>query len=120
MHDAMANRSGVMYGPYTQQQREQLRGRVQDFLSGTAADGAAAVYDAPLEPLELSSLRHVREILYATRVSPPRAGQGHRHRHICCTNIKAHACKRAATGWAAAGCCSNGHIHKLCDKGSCI
>lgn len=69
MHDAMANRSGVTYGPYTQQQREQLRTRVLDFLNGASSESAASsAYDAPLEPLELSSLRHVREVLYAARV----------------------------------------------------
>lgn len=68
MHDAMASRAGVSYSPYSDTQRAELRARVQDFLMGPEA-GAAAGQDS-IEPLELHSLRHMREILLACRVRP--------------------------------------------------
>ncbi|GLC35984.1 hypothetical protein PLESTB_000526100 [Pleodorina starrii] len=80
MHDAMAMRSGVQYTPYSDAQRGDLRARVLDFLMADGAAGPAAAA-APgagtgnaavaasdsIEPLELHSLRHMKEILLACR-----------------------------------------------------
>lgn len=61
MHDAMSARGGTQYTSYSDGQRADLRRRVLDFLM---AEGAA---DSGIEPLELNSIRHMREILYACR-----------------------------------------------------
>ncbi|KAG2446184.1 hypothetical protein HXX76_000777 [Chlamydomonas incerta] len=73
MHDAMAMRSGVSYSPYSDTQRSELRTRVLDFLMGVGSGGEAAAAAGPgaaadnIEPLELHSLRHMKEILLACR-----------------------------------------------------
>ncbi len=78
MHDAMAMRSGVSYSAYSDTQRAELRSRVLDFLMGVgggseaataAAAGTAGAGAESIEPLELHSLRHMKEILFACRVS---------------------------------------------------
>ncbi|CAG9465590.1 unnamed protein product [Pedinophyceae sp. YPF-701] len=60
MHDQMANRSGVSYEPYTDQQRRHLEAQVREFLEADADD-------ASIGPIEIISLRHVREALLACR-----------------------------------------------------
>lgn len=57
MHDAMAGRQAgqVTYGPYTPQQREMLREQVAAFLAPGAPEDS-------IEPIELMSLRHIREV----------------------------------------------------------
>ncbi|GIL72545.1 hypothetical protein Vretimale_4317 [Volvox reticuliferus] len=72
MHDAMVMRSGVQYTPYNEAQRTELRSRVLDFLMadpavlGGASGGGAVAADS-IEPLELHSLRHMKEILLACK-----------------------------------------------------
>lgn len=74
MHDAMAMRGGISYSAYSDTQRAELRTRVLDFLMGVGSSGEAAaaapgVAAENIEPLELHSLRHMKEILFACRVS---------------------------------------------------
>ncbi|GIL43450.1 hypothetical protein Vafri_920 [Volvox africanus] len=73
MHDAMVMRSGVQYTPYNETQRTELRTRVLDFLMadpsavpGGASGGGTVAADS-IEPLELHSLRHMKEILLACK-----------------------------------------------------
>lgn len=58
--------AGMQYGAYSVAQRAELRPMVADFLSAPTS----TPYDA-LEPLgqTLTSLRHMREVLYMARVS---------------------------------------------------
>ncbi|PNW77229.1 hypothetical protein CHLRE_10g427750v5 [Chlamydomonas reinhardtii] len=72
MHDAMAMRGGISYSAYSDTQRAELRTRVLDFLMGVGSSGEAAaaapgVAAENIEPLELHSLRHMKEILFACR-----------------------------------------------------
>lgn len=62
MHDAMAGRQAgsVAYGPYTPHQRQLLQEQVAAFLApGTLED--------TIEPLELLSLRHIKEVLLCVK-----------------------------------------------------
>ena len=61
MHDSMANRSNVQYGPYSAEQREAVR---QQLLSYYSSEGGPEA----LDPVELHSVRHMREILFACKV----------------------------------------------------
>eukprot|EP00899_Mesostigma_viride_P022312 jgi/Mesvir1/3265/Mv16400-RA.1 len=63
MHDAFSNRTGVSYAAYSDAQRTELGRQVAAFLRSEASA------DDPLSvaPLELSSIRHVKEILLACR-----------------------------------------------------
>ena len=57
MHDAMVERSGVVYDDYTPEQKLELREKIQKFL--TAELGSDEEYEA----ISLSSVRQMREIL---------------------------------------------------------
>ena len=56
MHDQLANRSSVVYDPYSNSQKNELRGEVSKFLEGTLAE------------LNVTSLRHVRETFEQFRI----------------------------------------------------
>lgn len=57
MHDAMVERSGVVYDDYTPEQKLELREKITKFLA--AELGSDEEYDA----ISLSSVRQMREIL---------------------------------------------------------
>lgn len=59
MHDSLVGRTPVMYSAYSDAQRQQLREQVLAFLSQDSLDS--------VEPLELLSLRHMREILFSVK-----------------------------------------------------
>jgi kinesin family protein 6/9 len=69
MHDQMANRRDVAYGPYSEKQRQTLSKQVHQFLSSPSSESS-------IEPLELMSLRHVREILFCARDLYQKKGGG--------------------------------------------
>lgn len=69
MHDQMANRRDVAYGPYSEKQRQMLSEQVHAFLSSPSSESS-------IEPLELMSLRHVREILFCARDLYQKRGGG--------------------------------------------
>lgn len=56
MHNSLAERSTVQYDPYTAEQRGELRAQVQRFLEDERLVAGS------VEPLELTSLRHMREV----------------------------------------------------------
>ena len=60
MHDSMAARKDVSYAPYNERQRADLKAMVTDFLF------SPGTLDS-IEPLELLSVRHMREILFCCR-----------------------------------------------------
>lgn len=60
LHDMMAGRTGVEYTPYSEPRRAELRSLVARYLSGSRDSDS-------LEPLQIVSLRHVREIMYACK-----------------------------------------------------
>lgn len=57
-----APRSRTSYEPYTEVQKLELRGTVLDFLTRTDARR-----NDDVDPLELPSLRHIREVLFQCR-----------------------------------------------------
>lgn len=61
MYDAMSNRAGVCYDPYTPSQRRELREQVVAFF-----DAEESAPDS-ISPLSIISVRHVREILLQCR-----------------------------------------------------
>ncbi|GAX77459.1 hypothetical protein CEUSTIGMA_g4903.t1 [Chlamydomonas eustigma] len=58
MHDSMASRKNVAYGPYSDAQRAELKALVSTFLSAPNMGQSDSI-----EPLELISVRHMKEIL---------------------------------------------------------
>lgn len=60
MHDAMAGRKDVVYAPYNDAQRTDLTAMVRTFLTSQGPSDS-------IEPLQLISVRHMREILYCCR-----------------------------------------------------
>lgn len=72
MHDSLTERHGIIYGPYDDAQKSQVQADVQAWLqSHEPADSIA--------PLQLISLRHIKEVLYAAKV-------------CCCTLYSANSC----------------------------
>ena len=69
MHDQMANRRDITYGPYSEKQKTMLAEQVHAFLSSSTSETS-------IEPLELMSLRHVREILLCARSLYQKKGAG--------------------------------------------
>ena len=69
MHDALTDRHQISYGQYSEAQKAEVRAQVTQFLQEDSSSDS-------LDPLQLISLRHVREVLLAARVS----GQ----HHACC------------------------------------
>ncbi|EFJ44765.1 Kif9 kinesin [Volvox carteri f. nagariensis] len=102
MHDAMAMRSGMQYTPYNAAQRGELRSRVLDFLmaDGGDAGGAGPGGVESIDPLELHSLRHMREILLACRVGAAGGGLGWKDR--VSSVIRRPSSAGSSTGVAAA------------------
>lgn len=61
MHDSLTERHGIVYGPYEDVQKAQVQADVLAWLqSGDPPDSIA--------PLQLVSLRHIKEVLHATKV----------------------------------------------------
>ena len=60
MHDSMASRKDVKYSPYNEAQRAELRNLVASFLASPPNSDS-------IEPLDLMSVRHMREILMCCR-----------------------------------------------------
>eukprot|EP00854_Cymbomonas_tetramitiformis_P012243 gene12243-14456_t len=61
MHDSFSSRSGVSYDKYSEGQRVELRSMVKIFLEETVG-----IPDS-VDPLEMTSLRHMKEILFQCR-----------------------------------------------------
>eukprot|EP00873_Tetraselmis_striata_P024623 jgi/Tetstr1/444887/TSEL_032725.t1 len=79
MHNQFASRSSVTYAPYSEAQRETLRGQVISYFGHSEPEHS-------IEPLEVLSVRHMKEILvtckalynergYLATAAPPGAGQ---------------------------------------------
>ncbi len=73
MHDAFIaarmqqqQQTQPQYAPFNEAQRAQLRSLVLEWLAREEADGAPS-----LAPLQLSSVRMMREILYMLKVREP-------------------------------------------------
>ena len=61
MHDSLTERHGIVYEPYGDVQKAQVQADVQAWLqSDDALDSIA--------PLQLVSLRHIKEVLFAAKV----------------------------------------------------
>eukprot|EP00891_Asterochloris_glomerata_P005682 jgi/Astpho2/5682/gw1.00079.25.1_t len=60
MHDALTDRHQISYGQYSEAQKADVRAQVTQFLQGESSSDS-------LDPLQLISLRHVREVLLAAR-----------------------------------------------------
>ena len=74
MYDAMSNRAGVTYDPYTADQKQQLKAQVLEFFTNTNAD----VSMGSIEPLQFLSVRHMTETLLVCRelYQEARGGRG--------------------------------------------
>ena len=92
MHDALTDRHQISYGQYSEAQKAEVRAQVAQFLQGDSSSDS-------LDPLQLISLRHVREVLLAARVS----GQ---HHVLLCPNL-------------IGRCCSHGRHLQSCLKHAC-
>lgn len=103
MHDSFSNRSGVKYDAYSEQQRSDLRSQVLQFLE---SDGGPA--GESIDPIELTSLRHVREVLlqcrhlYKAACRPATAGGVHRARPASRQPAAGEGSAAAGAGAAAA------------------
>lgn len=75
MHDALTDRHQISYGQYSEAQKADVRAQVTQFLQGESSSDS-------LDPLQLISLRHVREVLLAARVS------GQHHALLCPTSCE--------------------------------
>lgn len=66
MHDSLTERHQISYGPYTDAQKAEVAAQVQAFLQSQEAPDSIA-------PLQLLSLRHMKEVLCAAKVGlhPP-------------------------------------------------
>lgn len=63
MHDSLTERHQISYGPYTNAQKAEVAAQVQAFLQSQEAPDSIA-------PLQLLSLRHMKEVLFAAKVRP--------------------------------------------------
>ena len=61
MHDSLTERHQISYGPYTDAQKAEVAAQVQAFLQSQEAPDSIA-------PLQLLSLRHMKEVLSAAKV----------------------------------------------------
>lgn len=61
MHDSLTERHQISYGPYTEAQKAEVAAQVQAFLQSQEAPDSIA-------PLQLLSLRHMKEVLFAAKV----------------------------------------------------
>ena len=61
MHDSLTERHQISYGPYTDAQKAEVAAQVQAFLQSHEAPDSIA-------PLQLLSLRHMKEVLFAAKV----------------------------------------------------
>ena len=61
MHDSLTERHHITYGQYTEAQKAEVAAQVQTFLQ--SAEPAISV-----APLQLISLRHMKEVLFAAKV----------------------------------------------------
>jgi kinesin family member 6/9 len=83
MHDMMSNRRDVVYEPYNTSQRGQVREQVRAFL----ADPGDPENPDSIAPLQILSVRHVREIMFAFRYvyrdddRGPKGAGPHAHPH---------------------------------------
>lgn len=62
MHDSLTERHGIIYGAYGDVQKAQVQADVQAWLQSSDPPDSIA-------PLQLVSLRHIKEVLYAAKVS---------------------------------------------------
>lgn len=63
MHDSLTERHQISYGQYTDAQKAEVAAQVQAFLQSQEAPDSIA-------PLQLLSLRHMKEVLFAAKVGP--------------------------------------------------
>ena len=61
MHDSLTERHHITYGPYTEAQKAEVAAQVRAFLQSLEAADSIA-------PLQLTSLRHMKEVLFAAKV----------------------------------------------------
>ena len=92
MHDALTDRHQISYGQYSQAQKAEVRAQVTQFLQGDSSSDS-------LDPLQLISLRHVRELLLAARVSGAASA-------LLCPN-------------PVSKCCGHGRQAQSCPKHAC-
>jgi hypothetical protein len=78
LHDDIAGRAGVQYGPYSAAQRAQLRGQVLRFLQAEPQqpDEPQQLGADSIAPLQLLSARHMLEVLAMCREVLRGAGAG--------------------------------------------
>lgn len=62
MHDSLTERHQITYGQYTDVQKAEVAAQVKAFLQSEEAPDSIA-------PLQLVSLRHMKEVLFAAKVS---------------------------------------------------
>ena len=62
MHDSLTERHQITYGQYTDAQKTEVAAQVQAFLQSQEAPDS-------IVPLQLVSLRHMKEVLYAAKVT---------------------------------------------------
>ena len=89
MHDTLTDRHQISYGQYSEAQKAEVRAQVTQFLQGDSSSDS-------LDPLQLISLRHVREVLLAARV------RGQHHVLPCPTSFQDAVAMDAILGAATA------------------